>query len=195
MVSFTSNGPDHSPSVHTHPEGMGHPWEGSPSAVYHTGGHYHRGRGAEGSHDDKDRRSHGEHSHPWGAGVATDTPSHGRHSSQEAAGGAPGSSHGTHLGKGRDEGYSPGAGHVGHSRRGVACTDDGLENAIEPSLAYLAGSALDVRMCGLIITAAGVGNGMTYVGKAGDRATLEVPTVKLLNRGPEISCTFKLDEP
>ena len=50
-------------------------------------------------------------------------------------------------------------------------------------------------MRGPFATAAGVGVGMTYVGKAGDGGALELATVKLLYRGPEISCAFKLDEP
>lgn len=35
---------------------------------------------------------------------------------------------------------------------------------------------------------------MTYVGKANDWAALEIAAVKLLYRGPEISCAFELDK-
>lgn len=35
---------------------------------------------------------------------------------------------------------------------------------------------------------------MTYVRKASDGAALEITGVKLLYRGPEISCAFKLDK-
>ena len=48
---------------------------------------------------------------------------------------------------------------------------------------------------GPFASAAGVGDGMTYVGNAGDGGALELATVKLLHRGPEISRAFKLDEP
>lgn len=149
MSRFTSNGPpDHSPWVRTHPAGMRHPWEGSPSAADHRAGrHCRKGRAAEGSHGGKGPHNRGEGSRPSGGGAATDILSRDRRSSRAAVGDAPGSSHGSRPGMGRGGGCSPEVGRVDRTRRRAACTDVGPGNGTggDLSLAYPAGSALDIR--------------------------------------------------
>ena len=199
MIGFTSNGPDHSPWDHTHPAGTRHPWEESPSVVYHTAGHYHKGQAVGGSHVGRDRRSRGGDSRPWAAGGGIDILSRDHHSSPAAVGDAPDSSRGIRLDTDPAGGCNPAVGHVGHSRQRGAGTGGGLENGTGGDLwaAYLAGSAFDVSTRSALqhLLLACWGRGFwTYVGDTGDRVTLKVAVVQLLYRGAEISCTFKLNE-
>lgn len=118
MVGFTSNGPAHSPWVHTHhPGGIHYPWVESPSAVAcHTAGHCHTDRAAVGSHAGKGRRSCDEGNHPLGVEAAIGTPDPDRHNIRVAAGDARDSSHGSYRGTGRGGGYSREVGPVDRSR-------------------------------------------------------------------------------
>lgn len=84
--------------------------------VCHTAGHYRTDRAAVDSHAGKGRHSRGEGSHPWGVGVAIDTPDPDRHNTRVAAGDARDSSHDSYRGMGRGGGCSRGVGLVDRSR-------------------------------------------------------------------------------